>query len=161
MVFILILALASVIFICLEIILPGMVLGIAGIVALVASLTLTFSTGDLDGMGFGGRALIASCILFVCLALIALWLKYFDRTPLGRKLVLRTSGKTYMANADPELLLGAKGESLTDLRPTGKVAIDGLPKTCYVIAETGFIEAGSKIEIIKIDGRRVLVRQTT
>jgi membrane protein implicated in regulation of membrane protease activity len=47
------------------------------------------------------------------------------------------------------------------LKPTGKVKIEGLPDTCYVLAENGFIEAGSTIKIIQVDGRTVTVRQIT
>lgn len=161
MALIIFLALAGAIFICLEIILPGMILGIGGFIAIAASLVMTFTTDDLAGLSGGGRALVAACILLGCLIIIGLWLKYFDRTAIGRKLVLGSGGVAKIDYADAEQLLGIKGTALTDLRPSGRVKMDGLPKTCDVIAETGFIESGSEIVVVKVEGRRVLVRQSS
>ena len=155
---ILVLALAGVIFICLEVILPGMILGAGGIVAIVAAIVLTYSTDDLGGMSFGGRTLIASAIFIGCSALVGLWLKYFDRTALGKKLVLAPGSDGKIDVGDAAEMLGLRGTALTDLRPSGRVKLDGVPKTCDIIAETGFIESGNDIEVVKVDGRRVIVR---
>ncbi len=154
---ILILALAGVLFICLEIILPGMVLGIAGGVASVAAIVLCFTTDDLAGLGFIGRALVASGITLASLTLIGLWLKYFDRFSFGRKLILGPEIDAKLPLGDASLL-GAQGIAHSDLRPTGRASVEGVPKTCDIIAESGFIPGGSAIEVVKVQGRRVLVR---
>jgi len=157
MVLIVILALAGVLFIALEVILPGMVLGIAGGIAIATSLVMTFTTSDLEGMSFGLRTLIAAGILLGSLTVIGIWLKYFDRTSIGRRLVLGSEidGKVPMGD---DSLVGTTGIAKTDLRPSGRVEIPGLSKSCDVIAETGFIERGSTIEVVKVDGRRIVVR---
>jgi membrane-bound serine protease (ClpP class) len=157
MLFIVILALVGVAFIALEVLLPGMVLGIAGGICSVASLVLCYTSEDLAGMGFAGRSLVAATVLIVSLVLIGLWLKYFHLTGFGSRFVLTPDIDSKIQTAD-DTLLGVTGIAKTDLRPSGRVSIEGLPKTCDVIAENGFIESGSSIEVIKIDGRRVFVR---
>ena len=160
---VILLALAGVIFISLEIILPGMILGIIGALSSLAALYIVFTTDDLPSffLGPGGRFLLASIILLLSVTMIGLWLKYFDRVPIGKNLILKTSSDGKIGYAEDGELLGIRGTAVTDLRPSGKVKIEGLPKTCDVIAEGGFIESGANIEIIKVDGRRVLVRQVT
>ena len=152
-----ILAIAGVILIDLEIILPGMILGVAGAISLLAALVLVFTTGDLDGLSFAMRSLVALGVLLGSLSLVGLWLKYFDRTSLGSRLVLDPDIDAKIPTADSSLV-GVSGLAKTDLRPSGRVEIPGLPKSCDVIAEGGFIEGGSAIEVVKIDGRRVIVR---
>jgi len=159
MTLIIILALAGIVLICLELILPGMILGLAGIIALVSAIMLSFSSTELESFGLSGRALVAASILFASMLIIGTWLKYFDRVPIGRGLVLTQQNKDQTAGHGASKYLGLQGSALTDLRPSGKVAIKGLPKTCDIIAETGFIESGSDIEVIKTDGRRIIVRK--
>jgi membrane-bound serine protease (ClpP class) len=159
MTLIIILALAGIVLICLELILPGMILGLAGIIALVSAVMLSFSSVELEPLGLSGRALVAASILFVSMLVIGIWLKYFDRVPIGRGLILTQENREKVAGQKPSEYIGLQGTALTDLRPAGKVNIKGLPKTCDIIAETGFIESGSGIEIIKADGRRIIVRK--
>ena len=159
MTLIIILALAGIVLICLELILPGMILGLAGIIALVSAIMLSFSSQELESFGLSGRALVAASILFASMLIIGIWLKYFDRVPIGRGLVLTQQNKDQIAGHEASKYLGLQGNALTDLRPSGKVEIKGLPKTCDIIAETGFIESGSDIEVIKTDGRRIIVRK--
>jgi len=159
MILIILLALAGIVLICLEIILPGMILGLAGIIALISSITLTFSSAELESLGMPGRTLTAASILFAATFVIGMWLKYFDRIPGSRALVLTRKNKDKVAGKETAECLGSRGIALTDLRPSGKVKISGLPKACDIVAETGFIEGGSSIEIIKVDGRRILVRK--
>ncbi len=161
MVLIILLALAGVVLISLEVILPGMILGLAGGAAIISSLAMTFASEELASLSFGGRALVAACLLLGCLLLIGLWLKYFDRTALGSKLVLGPSSDAKVVDTAPKQLLGVSGTALTDLRPSGKVRVEGLPKSCDIVAESGFIEAGSAIEVVKVEGRRVVVRATS
>ena len=159
MTLIIILALAGIVLICLEIILPGMILGLAGVIALIAAIILAFSSAELESLGITGRTLLAASILFASTLIIGIWLKYFDRIPGSRALVLTLKNKDKVAGKDTTEYLGSRGIALTDLRPSGKVDIKGLPKTCDIVAETGFIERGSGIEVTKVDGRRILVRK--
>ena len=62
--FVIILALAGIIFISLEAILPGMVMGILGVILCFSSIAVAFTTDDLPQifLSFGGRFLLATII---------------------------------------------------------------------------------------------------
>lgn len=158
---ILLLALVGVAFICLEMILPGMILGIAGFIILIASLVLTFTTEDLYGMGTSSRLLVAALISLGALILIGVWMKYFDRTGLGRKLVLAPAIDHKLGHSDPAALLNAEGTAKTDLRPAGRATITGQKRSVDVIAEGGLIEAGTEIRVVKVEGSKVVVRKSS
>ena len=163
--FVIILALSAIIFISLEAILPGMVMGILGVILCFSSIAVAFTTDDLPQifLSFGGRFLLATIILLATVLSIGFWLKYFDKFPWTKRLVLRSSSDGTIESTDESYkeMIGITGQAVSDLKPTGKVKIAGLPDTSYVIAENGFIEAGSGIKIIQIEGRTVTVRQIT
>jgi membrane-bound serine protease (ClpP class) len=53
-------------------------------------------------------------------------------------------------------LTGRTGEAITTLRPVGKAEIDD--EVMVVESEGEFIESGSRIEVIAVNGNRVVVR---
>ena len=161
--FVIILALAGIIFISLEVILPGMIMGILGVILCFSSIATVFTTDELPPafLGFGGRFMLSTIILLVTLLSIGIWLKYFDKFPWANRLVLKSSSSGKIESTENKEIIGSTGQAISDLKPTGNVKIEGLPETSYVIAENGFIEAGSAIKIIQVDGRTVTVRQIT
>ncbi len=56
----------------------------------------------------------------------------------------------------PTVSLGMHGEAESDLRPAGKVKIDN--RLIDVVTEGDYIEAGQSVEVIHIEGNRVIVR---
>ena len=54
-------------------------------------------------------------------------------------------------------LAGKRGVAVTDLRPAGKVEIDGAPVDAVTQAE--FIGKGLPVEVMEVDGFRVVVRR--
>lgn len=56
-----------------------------------------------------------------------------------------------------ENMVGQKGVADSDLRPSGWATVKD--KRIFVVSEGTFIEENEKIEIIKVDGNRVVVRQ--
>jgi membrane-bound serine protease (ClpP class) len=63
-----------------------------------------------------------------------------------------TSAKTF------DELLGTKGVALSTLRPAGKAEFDG--KRYDVVTEGGYIEKGAAIEVVEIDGARIVVKES-
>jgi membrane-bound serine protease (ClpP class) len=55
------------------------------------------------------------------------------------------------------LQLGRTGTALSPLRPAGVADIDGA--RVDVVSDGGFIEAGVEIEVTRVDGNRVVVRE--
>jgi len=70
-------------------------------------------------------------------------LRLWSTTPLARRAVLSTELEATRSPGVPPV--GARGTALTDMRPVGRVEIDG--RTLEAIAEGGFIEAGSPLAV--------------
>ena len=135
---------------------PGFgVVGISGIVLMIAGLTL----GVLGNVGFdfstvNGDKLIESLAL-VCATTIgglafSIWAayKYFD-TPMFGRMALTTnqqSAQGYVSNIQLQKLIGTTGIAFTSLRPGGKVEIQGI--IYDAVAENGYIEKGDTVVVI-------------
>lgn len=95
----------------------------------------------------------------------AFFIKIWPDTPMGRRLVHgenadETIEKQRFDEAqernDRLALIGLEGEALTTLRPVGTARIG--TRRIEVLSETGWIEAGSKIRVMSVDGIEVRVR---
>jgi membrane-bound serine protease (ClpP class) len=71
-------------------------------------------------------------------------LSIWSTTPLGRRSVLSAEVRATPAPSAPAP--GATGVARTDLRPVGRVEIDG--RMLDAIAENGFVEAGCRVEVV-------------
>jgi membrane-bound serine protease (ClpP class) len=61
-------------------------------------------------------------------------------------------------SAEPrQELLGTVGEVLTELRPSGSVRLNGKPVD--VVSEGAFVPKGSQVQVVDVQGNRVVVRQ--
>lgn len=143
---------AGLILLAVEIVAPGFgVFGISGIVALVLGIILSAPTPS-QGIGTLAIALAATMIA------IPVFIKIFGRTRLFQHLVLSTSETTEMGyiHAPPKNeLLGKTGTAYTVLRPAGIVLIDG--KRVDAIADGAYIEKGTPVEVIRVEGSKVIV----
>jgi membrane-bound serine protease (ClpP class) len=161
----LLLVLGGVLLLALEIlVVPGFgVAGVLGILALVAALVLSVL-----GPGATPEFLIIAAgriVLAMLLALIAslVLLRFLPRIPFGRRLVLQTEldarrGYASAPRGDVDLL-GKQGRATSPLRPAGIAEIGG--RRVDVVSEGELIESGELIEVIRVDGNRIVVRRTT
>jgi len=158
---IVLLALTGIILICLETVLPGMILGILGIIATLTSLILVFTTDNLPSVfaGGSGKLLLFSTILTASAVVICYWLKHFDKLPFGKSLILDTSIDGTIDTKKNNELVGMEGTAVTDLNPVGKVDIKKISDSCEFVAENGFIKSGTKIKIIKFKNNQIIVRK--
>ncbi len=80
----------------------------------------------------------------------------------GRTLVAGAQGLTAFAQAAPSraaLVTGMRGLASTDLRPAGHASFDGRgAPTVDVVSEGEFIDAGTALEVVRVEGHRVVVR---
>ncbi len=149
--YIVLLILIGFILIFLEIIiLPGLITGIIG--AMIVLITLIFSFFKF-GVSIGLLALLFSLILIVLLFFIIKKFNLWGRFIL-RHNQLKELG--YISNPDLANLVGKKGVTVTDLRPSGIILINGVKHQAQ--SEGEFIPANSKIEVIKTIGQTIIVK---
>ena len=86
--------------------------------------------------------------------------RWLPHTRMGHRLTLgdkpTATGEQATGEADTETLVGAQGETLSILRPSGTVRIGTRRLTAR--AESGFIAAGTPIKVISATAFSVIVR---
>ena len=149
-----VLVVIGMILIVVEMIVPGFgAAGVSGGIALIAGLVI--GSNSLTG------AMFSLLIIVVLLAIIAtLIFKSALKGRLSRSpVVLNTAieaGSTERANEEIRHLLGKTGKTVTALRPSGIALIEG--KRVDVSSEAEFIDKDREIEVVSIDGMKVLVK---
>ncbi len=135
-------------------ILPGFgIAGALGLIGILASIGLAF-----------GSVLSAltslSIALFAAVLFILIFWKRFTRSGAWRKLVLSAKEDKELGYRGPKVytdLVGKQGISLTPLRPSGTVVIDG--ERHDVVSDGGFLAKDVPVIVTKIEGTRVVVRE--
>jgi len=136
----------------------GLISIVAGLCA-IAGVAIAFRISAMTGAAALGIVAVGTPTVF--------WLaiKVFPSTPVGRNIIL-TAGTTdediqrrqteRRAEAQAiSALVGAEGKALTGLRPGGTIRIDG--EDIEAFAETGIIDAGTKVVITSVHGRQIRV----
>jgi membrane-bound ClpP family serine protease len=148
-----ILVAAGFLLIAAEIFIPGGILGVIGIFALLGAGMTGFAVFGAKGGLFSALGLFVGGTLF-----LALWIKYCPTSFLGKWFTLKEDGREYKSYDDSRMpLLGKEGAAHTDLRPAGIATING--ERIDVVSEAGFITKGSAVKVIEVAGNRVVVRQ--
>ena len=62
----------------------------------------------------------------------------------------------YRSTEDLDVFLGKEGVTTTVLRPTGMAEFDGV--RLNVVSEGEFIQSGTRVQIVRVEGSRILVR---
>ncbi|MDP1571208.1 MAG: NfeD family protein [Vicinamibacterales bacterium] len=143
-------------------VLPGTtVAGLAGVLALVAGLGLTLvGAGATVSVVITALGRVALSLLLAMAGALA-FVRFLPRLPFGRRLVLSIGmdadeGYVSTPEHDPQWL-GRLGTALSPLRPAGIADIDGA--RVDVVSDGAFIDAGSPIEVTRVDGNRIVVRR--
>ena len=139
--------------IAVEIFVPGGVLGTIGALALMVAIVMGFFA-----FGPQGGFLAAVCIVIASAVFLALWIRIFPRTKVGKVLTLKREGSDFKsADPTPSPLLGKEGVALTNLQLSGLAQIDG--KRTDGVADADFIEPGAHVKVVKVEGARIVVRK--
>lgn len=145
-------------------VIPGFgIAGIAGIVLIVASLFLSLiGSGlpfvDMDRVSFaiiqlGATLLVTSVIIFFLIRLL-------PKSSIFNRLVLsedEKADKGFVSSASLHELIGKEGVALTTLRPAGMAEIND--QKVDVVADGDYVQQGSKVKIIRVEGSKVVVRE--
>lgn len=142
----------GILFICIEVFLPGGVLGMLGGLALVGAVGMSFAAFQ----EYGG--LVALGIIFLTGAALIVWIRIFPHTPFGKRLILMVPRARRIAAPNPEAsLVGKNGVALSNLHPSGIAKID--EKRTDVVTEGQLIAKGESIRVVDVQGMRVVVRK--
>jgi membrane-bound ClpP family serine protease len=134
----------------------GGVLTLLSLGSIIVGVVVTFSSGGL----FVGLATTIG--VFIALPLFAsVLLRYWPRTPMGRRFFLTTPPEDATVAALPvnqelEQLKGRIGRSLSALRPAGMVDFDG--RRIDTITEGMMVEPGQLVRCIDVRAGKVVVR---
>lgn len=133
-----------------EVFVPGGILGVIGGLALLATVVVGFAAFP----GYGGY--IAVGIIILVGVVIALWIKFFPKSSIGKKMTvfkdLATAKGTETGLSE---LLGKEGVATSDLRPAGFAIIDG--RRVDVVTQGQMISRGKRIRVVEVEGNRVVV----
>ena len=152
---VLLLFIVAVVFIYIELFLPGGVFGLAGAIAFIASIGLAF-----DRYGVTSGFTIAAAELVAATILILIGLRRFPESRAGKLLILRRSldkKDGYSGTKNAEEYVGAEGKTVTHLRPAGIARIDS--ERMDVVTEGDFIGKGKKVKVVAVEGNRIVVRE--
>lgn len=148
-----ILFVVGIIFIVIEMEMPGFgVFGVLGVISLVACIFVTAKT-------FTQGIIMTSVLIVVVVILLAVMAALASKgyLPKGMKLTESTSAELGFSGAkDMKHLVGKTGKTLTKLRPVGDADFDGV--RLDVISRGEYIEKDSVIEVIEVEGNRIVVR---
>ena len=137
-----------------EIFHPGFgVFGVFGGILLIAGIVLTAKT-LLDGL------IMFIVILALLGFMLAIAIQSASKGRLSKILILHSEQKKeagYIGTEDLDYFLNAEGEALTILRPSGTADFKGVKLD--VVTEGGFISKGEKVKVMKVQGRRIVVRK--
>ena len=144
--------LAGAVLVLVEVFLPGFGLpGIGGIVLVGAGVVMV-------GMHFGSLTAVGTLLVIIAvLAVLISWvLRQASRGGKRSDLFLQERDELHTQQEDMKVLVGKSGTTTSVLRPAGIGDFDGV--RLNVVTEGGFIEKDMPIEIVRVDGSRIVVR---
>ena len=145
--------------IVLELFIPSQgVLTIAAAASLIFGIVECFLVSP--WLGFIVTVVTAAALPVFILALVRIW----PDTWIGKRVAIRKAQKAMPGGSIPDAgeldkLLGQSGQAITDLRPVGAGMFGDERVDC--VAETGQIDKGSEVTVIRVEGVRVVVREQT
>lgn len=140
--------------IILEFFIAGGIAGVLGSVAIVVSIILAGA----NPMFMAYSVLIAIAVAVSGMVII---MKFFGRKlHLLNKVILMDSTDTesgYVSNINRVELLGKKAITITPLRPSGTIDMEG--ERIDVVSQGSYIDRGKHVIIVKVEGSRIVVRE--
>jgi len=133
-------------------IVPGFgIAGILGLASITGSIYLAFAR-----YGYTGGFIVLGCVVFST-ALVT-WLTLRSKT--WRQISLKESiaSKATGSPSESGIAPGSRGVAISRLAPMGKARFDG--RDFEVSSRQGIIDNGSEVEVVQIDGIKIIVKQT-
>lgn len=137
-----------------EFFVPGGIVGILGGVLII--LSLLFAGANVSQMIWA----IFIALMVAIIGMVILMKFFGKKMHVFNKLVLKDATTTedgYVSNVNRIDLLGKVGKTITPLRPAGTMQLGG--ERIDIVSEGSYIDAGKAVEIIKVEGSRIVVRE--
>lgn len=129
------------------------IFGILGLIGFAMGISLAaYETS------YGMMSLVIALVINA--VLLAFLIKHFGHRGVWNRFILQDEQRKetgYVSHSKDKNLVGKVGRSLTKLRPSGVAVIDG--KRFDVVSEGDFIEQDKEIEVIFVEGTRIVVRE--
>jgi membrane-bound ClpP family serine protease len=152
-------------------VLPGFgVAGVSGIVLVLGSLGLVayghWPQSSYEWAAFGKKVGPFGLSLFGAVVAAVILARYLPQMPYVNRLILKPQGEDSdlpgdfspsPLHPDYSSLLGAMGVAATPLRPAGKAKFG--EEFVDVIAEGSYVVPGTRVQVIEIEGNRVVVKE--
>jgi membrane-bound serine protease (ClpP class) len=146
------LATAGVALLFLEMFLPGIIAGVIGGILLIAAVFIAYR--DI-GPQAGNVTLLATSAATGMLWWW--WAAKFQRTRFGRRMTLTAADVGTSPAPGLAQLTGQTGTAVTPLRPSGTILVAGHRVDAITAGE--FLEKGTPVRVIRIEGMAVIVRR--
>jgi membrane-bound serine protease (ClpP class) len=131
-----------------ELLVPGVVMGILGFLAVCGSIAYAY----MNGHPVAGTTMLGCLIVFVPVFFV-IW-----KHVLGKVWAIRETEKDFHASTThEENLLGKEGQAASRLRPSGIALIEG--KRHAVITRGEMLEKGTPVKVIEVSGNRITVKK--
>lgn len=138
-----------------ELFVPGGIVGVIGGVLMIIS--ILFAGESVVHMAYS--ILIAVFIGIIGMVIV---MKFFGKNlHFFNKLILRdatTTEEGYVSNVNRLDLLGKIGDTITPLRPAGTIIVGN--ERIDAVSEGSYVQANRKVEVIHVEGSRIIVRET-
>ncbi len=151
---IVVLSLVGFLLLAAEVFVPGMILGILGLLCLGGAIAFSYVE---FGAYIGTITLV--CVMGAVFVGFIGWMMAFPHTSIGRRLMLKQNLTRGVGEKDrpSQPLVGQSGRALTPLRPSGTALING--QKVDVVAESSFVPQDTPIVVILQEGMRIVVRK--
>lgn len=134
-----------------EVFIPGGVLGVVGALALMTAAVIGFSLFPPVV-----ALMIAAGMIVLVGVVIALWIRIFPHTSIGKQMIVMRSFKD-IKGTDSAIdgLVGKVGTTRSVLRPAGFIEVEN--RRIDVVTEGEMIECNVPVRIIAVEGNHVIV----
>ncbi len=155
MLWIIFLLVIGLLMVCVEIFIPGGIVGTLGGFCLLGSIVMAFTE---RGATFGFYW--TAGVIVITLLGLYLSIKALPRSPAGKRLLLGASEAGFSAAEEGMASwVGKRGQAITTLRPAGMIEVEG--KRVDVVTGGEYIKKGTPVRVIRVDGNRVVVGEET
>ena len=153
MLWIIFLLVLGLLMVCVEIFIPGGIVGVLGGFCLLGSIVMAFTEmGSTFGLYWAAGVVVVSLLaLFISIRIL-------PRSPAGKRLFLGSSEEGFSASEEGlERWVGKQGRAITTLRPAGMMEVGD--QRIDVVTGGEYLARGTPVEVVKVDGNRVVVRR--